>query len=276
MYKTGRLLTFLDTNKNYTLNFLNSGEILDLLYNLHHMPADGQRYFEDAVLTSLQLINFLKPLEMLGLYIDSTNPKFMLKIEMNESGSFRTLLLPEDFNQFPDQLTGECRLTKMMGRNSVPYTSIISLEKISFSEVINKILKESYQVDASIQVFKHKPFSLMVHHLPRAKGEASNDGTEAKQIESVRNLLTNTTHDDDDAFIKEIENMGFIFLRKRDILFRCNCSRERMVSGLFHLSMSSSIEEVFEGKNDLETRCDYCKTSYLITKEEVKKINLTN
>lgn len=240
------------------------------------MPAEGQRYFEDAVLTSLQLINFLKPMEMLGLYIDSRDPKFMLKVEMNESGSMRTLLLPEDFNQFPEKLSGECRLTKMMGKNAVPYTSIISLESISFKEVINKILKESYQVEAKIHVSKHKPYSMMIHHLPRTNSEASTDETESRQINSVQDFIEKIENFDEEKFIKDVEQLGFIYLRKREVLFRCNCSRERMITGLIHLSKGSSLDEIFEGKKDIETRCDYCKTSYLITLEEVKKNILIN
>ena len=161
MINNGKLYSFLDLKKNFTLSYFHAGDILDLLYNLHQMPAEGQKYFEDSVLTSIQLINFLKPQEMMGLYIDSNDPKFMLKIEMNESGSLRTLLLPENFSQFPQQISGECRLTKMISTNSIPYTSIIKLDKVSFKDVINQILKESYQVQAQISVFELKPISLM-------------------------------------------------------------------------------------------------------------------
>lgn len=276
MINNGKLHTFLDLKKNFTLSYFHAGNILDLLYNLHQMPAEGQKYFEDSLLTSVQLINFLKPQEMMGFYIDSIDPKFMLKIEMNEAGSLRTLLLPENFDQFPTKITGECRLTKMIGSSSVPYTSIIKLDNVSFSEIINQILKESYQVEAKISVFEKKPISLMVHKLPRTDMAALDQQIEDQMVTKVLEAFNQNTFEDEEQMIAEVEKLGFIYLRTREIEFRCNCSRERMVSGLVHLSQASSIDGIFEDKNELETRCDYCKTSYLITKDEVRKASQFN
>ncbi|PIP94810.1 MAG: hypothetical protein COW00_07440 [Bdellovibrio sp. CG12_big_fil_rev_8_21_14_0_65_39_13] len=276
MINNGKLHTFLDLKKNFTLSYFHAGDILDLLYNLHQMPADGQKYFEDSILTSVQLINFLKPQEMMGFYIDSIDPKFMLKIEMNESGSLRTLLLPENFSEFPTKITGECRLTKMIGSSSVPYTSIIKLENISFSEIINQTLRESYQVEAKISVFQHKPISVMIHRLPRTDMASIDQEIEDKMISTVIDFYNTHAFSDEKEMIAAVEKLGFIYLRTREIEFRCNCSRERMVSGLVHLSQGTSIDGLFEDKSELETRCDYCKTSYLITKDEVIKASKFN
>ena len=50
------------------------------------------------------MVNFLKPGESLGFYIDSEEPYFRFKIELSNTGTFRTLLLPEEFENFPDKI----------------------------------------------------------------------------------------------------------------------------------------------------------------------------
>ena len=64
---------------------------------------------------------------------------------------------------------------------------------------------------------------------------------------------------------------GLLYLGSKDIQFKCSCSRDRMVMGLLGLLRSSSKEELFEGKDSLEAKCDYCKTFYEITQEELVK-----
>ena len=43
-----------------------------------------------------------------------------------------------------------------------------------------------------------------------------------------------------------------------------------MLGGILSLTGNHSIEDIFDGKDSLEAKCDYCKTTYLITKDEIK------
>ena len=66
-----------------------------------------------------------------------------------------------------------------------------------------------------------------------------------------------------------IESLGLIYLGSKEIKFQCNCSRERMVNGLWSIVRSSGVDHLFgEDENEIEAKCDYCKTSYLILKKE--------
>ncbi|WP_034720230.1 Hsp33 family molecular chaperone HslO, partial [Bacteriovorax sp. DB6_IX] len=62
------------------------------------------------------------------------------------------------------------------------------------------------------------------------------------------------------------------FIGSKEISFKCNCSRERMLTGVAGLTGSHTIDDIFDGKESLEAKCDYCKTNYLITRDEI--INL--
>ena len=62
---------------------------------MHHFEKKDLA-FRDCVLSSLQLVNYLKPGENAGFYIDSQEPFYNFKIELNNQGTFRTLILPKD------------------------------------------------------------------------------------------------------------------------------------------------------------------------------------
>ena len=59
-------------------------------------------------------------------------------------------------------------------------------------------------------------------------------------------------------------------LTSTEISFKCGCSRDRMLQGVASLVRSEGIDGIFEDKDEIETKCDYCKTFYLITKDEVR------
>ena len=70
--------------------------------------------------------------------------------------------------------------------------------------------------------------------------------------------------------VTSFEEMGLIFLNSKEVIFKCSCNRERMLSGIRSLiNTGSTVESLFEDKDSIELKCDYCKTSYLITKTEI-------
>ena len=44
-----------------------------------------------------------------------------------------------------------------------------------------------------------------------------------------------------------------------------------MVLGINSLLAAHTIDEIFEGKDSIETKCDYCNTYYQILKTEIEK-----
>ena len=68
-----------------------------------------------------------------------------------------------------------------------------------------------------------------------------------------------------------LTEQGLTFLNGKDLDFKCNCSYERMVSGVQSLLNTSHIDDIYEGKESIETRCDYCKTYYQIPKSQFLK-----
>ena len=60
------------------------------------------------------------------------------------------------------------------------------------------------------------------------------------------------------------------YLDGQEVEFKCNCSRERMLSGLAALG-KSDIEEITKDGKPIETVCRFCNSKYVFEPEELKQ-----
>lgn len=257
------------------MHFLEGQKLIQDLAVIHHNTGAGFAYFRDAILSIQLMISYLKPGEGLGIYIDSEEPYFRLKVEMSDQGQMRTLLLPEYFNQFPKSIKGNCRVVKTIPNEAHPYTSIINLDHVDFHQVVNNILRESYQLKSEIFLSDESDQSVMLLKLPSINIDKIETGYTlsvdqywTKIKDQIHTLFAKHT-DDYETIQKHIESLGLLYLGSKEIRFKCTCSRERMVKGIRTLIASNGIESVFApDETEIETKCDYCKTSYLLLKKE--------
>ena len=282
MLPESRLFNFIDSKNGYTLSFFEGQKVIHDLAIIHNVKNQGFNFFRNAILSSIPLINFLKPSENLGLFIDSENPYFKLKVEMNSSGLMRTLLMPEHFDELPPAFSGKVRLVKQFPTSPTPYTTILEINAQSMNEVINTILKDSYQVNSRVLLSDSSDQSVLVSRLPdkNVDKELVDDRVNLHDyIEELKPDLVNffqKVSEDESEIQGFFTDHGFDLLMSKEVKFKCNCSRERMVSGIAGLVRTHDIENVFEGKESLEAKCDYCNTEYLITKDEIKSLTTLN
>ncbi len=275
MLPESRLYSFIDQKEGFTLHFLEGQKLIQDLAVIHSVHGQGFQYFRDTILSIQPMISFLKPDEGLGVYLDSDEPYFRLKIEMTEEGLMRTLLLPETFKEFPKTISGRCRIIKSYPNDYTPYTSIIDLQDTAFEQIINKIFRDSYQVKSKVFLNQITDQSVMLMKLPdinvnkiQTRYRFSVDQYWKKIEVSLDELYEKATYDYG-IIQKHIEDLGLLYLGSKEIKFKCNCSRERMFQGLTSLINSTGIDHVFEpAEKSIETTCDYCKTSFLFLREE--------
>ncbi len=273
MLATSRLYSFLDHKNGFNIHFLEGQKLIHDLVLLHPMQGSGFAYFRDTFLGILPIIFFLKPGESLGIYIDSEDPYFRLKIETNSAGHTRTLLLPEEFNLFPMNITGKVRVTKILQNNSQPYTSMLELANVATKDVINQIFNESYQTNSEVIVGEMSDQSIMVSKLPSMNVNSTFDDTPGrkdfikKHGQFFHDVFEAGT-DDIEKIVKLFEDHGFSYMGSRQIDFYCPCSKDRMVLNLRGL-YSKDIDHLFEGKDTVEIKCDYCRKLYEISKSDV-------
>ncbi len=273
MLSTSRLYSFLDHKNGFNVHFLEGQKIIHDLVLLHPMQGSGFAYFRDTFLGLLPIIFFLKPQESLGIYIDSEDPYFRLKIETNSAGHTRTLLLPEEFNLFPHKITGKVRVTKIFQNQSHPYTSMIELNSIETKEVINSIFKESYQTNSEVIVGEASDQSIMVTKLPSTNvnsslGESLSRQDFIQKHSPFFNGIFEAATSDIEQIVKSFEDRGFSYMTSRQIDFFCPCSKDRMLLNLKGL-YANDLDHLFEGKDQVEIKCDYCRKEYVITKPEI-------
>ncbi len=276
MLHESRLYSFIDNTNGFTLHFLEGQKLIHDLAMIHNLKGKGFAYFRDSILTAQQMISFLKPGEGLGFFIDSESPYFRLKVEMNEAGLMRTLLLPEEFNEFPEKINGTCRLSKLFPNNPSPYTSILELQNTGTHQVVEKILRDSYQIPTTIKISDDSDQSLLLMKLP-AKNVNKESVTQSLTlneywltIKKAANELFTAGEMEQEKIQEKFESEGLTFLGSKEVKFQCNCSNDRMFKGVVSLCMSSGVDDIFEdNKQSIETKCDYCKAYYHINRKEV-------
>jgi molecular chaperone Hsp33 len=274
MLPESRLYSFLDSKNNFAIYFLEGQKLFHDLVLLSHIQGEGLLYYREAVLSAQQLINFLKNGENLGFYIDSEDPYIRFKMETNYAGHTRILLIPQDLNIFPKTLNGLCRVAKII-EGGRPYTTNIELKNTPTKELVNKVLKESYQFSSEIIISETADQSLLVSCLPENPDKIS-EQLSIKEYMLQNKKLFNDFLNKNLIDLKEIseffEKNNFLYLGSKEIKFFCPCSKERMMINLLNLQ-NHDFKEIFHDQAAVEINCDYCKKVYHITYEELLKLN---
>lgn len=274
MLSASRLYSFLDSQHGFAVHFLDGQKLVHDLALIHPLKGAAFAYFRDTVLGFMPMISFLKPGESLGIYVDSARPYFRLKIETNQAGHTRTLLLPEDFNQFPMKLTGETRITKQFPGGRSPYTSVMQFEDMDSSQLANQIIRGSYQATAETVVSEIADQSYLVIKLPAAQVNSTLEDLTPSLPEFLARHkaffhdICEEHYSDVKEIVAAFEKGPFTYLSSRQVGLHCPCSHDQMAHNL-RLMYAADPDALFEGDAFVEAKCDYCKKTYRITRDEV-------
>lgn len=269
-----RLYTFIDAPREYALYFLEGQKLIQELALVHPIQGPGFAYFRETVLSVQPMIALLKGGEQIGFYLDSEKPDFRLKIETGHLGTTRCMLLPEDFREFPEAMSGSVRLLKLFPNNRPPYESVIQIERLALRQVVNRVLSESYQVDCAIAVSDTSDQSLMLHQLPMLEGRDETPNAVRGRREGIREQVGGVfarALTDPDEIVEAFSDIGFRLLAHRPVRFGCSCSRGRMLSHLAPIYRREGDSLFDPGNETLEIRCEYCKSKYEYSRGELRE-----
>lgn len=221
------------------------------------------------------MIALLNGGEQIGFYLDSEEPYFRLKIETGHHGHTRCMLLPDSFAEFPEELVGVVRLMKVFAGKRAPYQSVIRADGLAVRGIVNEVLAHSYQVPAVVLLSEDSDQSILLHQLPPLKHEEYDYSLDAvrERREGIRERMG-------DLFARALlereeikqafAETGFRLLADRPVMFRCSCSRDRMVQGVFATCRGDADQLFDPGQVFLEVVCEYCKAGYRIGREEIE------
>jgi molecular chaperone Hsp33 len=278
MSKESRLYSFLNQEKGVLVHFLDGQETLNHICSLYDFSHEAKDFYKAIILGLETMISFLKAGEGFGVYIDSDSPYFRFKIETNDSGRYRTLLMPHTLENIPAKITGICRFTKILPGNKNPYTTILDFKDKTLPEILNTILKDSFQFNANLSIDLDANQAMLVHRLP----DLQIDKTYRENRPELKELVQLFSSDFDKLAGIQDKTQGDIqstfeqktlsFIGSKKIHFECNCSKERMATGIVSLVNSQGFDHVFEQDKTIEANCDYCLTSYVFTREEIESM----
>tara|TARA_B100001971_G_C18268024_1_gene596366 strand:- start:43951 stop:44772 length:822 start_codon:yes stop_codon:yes gene_type:complete len=267
-----RLFTFLDKKNSFNIYYLHGEKLMAEIYKIHNIGPIASKFYDQTILTGLHLINFTKINENIGYYIDSNEPYFRFKIEMNNAGTLRTLLLPEEFEEFPKAVNGKARVT-ISYPNKQPYSSLIELNNTSTDDIFNEMLNTSYQTKSKTMLGNKS--SILINPLPPTNIDEKFDEIQVATLKTIEeeygDFLKETIKENfktEDQIIDHFKAKGFNYLASKQVQFNCPCSKARMVTNLLTLSQDDQ-DEVFK-EGPVEIRCDYCNTTYNIAEEDLK------
>lgn len=275
MLSPSRLYSFLDSKDGFSVHFLEGQHLIHDLALIHDLKGPAFAYFRDAFLGFMPMICFLKPGENLGIYLDSEDPYFRLKIETDHGGHTRTLLLPEDFNQFPMNITGSARITKQFPGGRSPYSSIAEFKDTESKQIINQVIRDSYQVAAEVIVSEASDQSLLVMKLPALdvnKLPSDEDSSLKEYLKKKKNFfhhIFDEHHNDVQKVVAAFEAGPFAYLSSRQVDLTCPCSHEHMADNL-RMLYASDLDHLFAEGDPINVKCDYCKKNYAITRLEIE------
>ena len=272
-----RLYTFIDEAREFALYFLEGQRLIHDLALLHEIGGAGFAYFRDAVLSVQPMIALIKRGEQIGFYLDSTEPHFRLKIEAAHRGDMRCALVPEDFREFPERMWGIARVQKIFPDGRAPYTSLLRVDGLSLGAVVNQVLATSYQVNSVVLISQRTDQSAMLHQLPtiERRGEYQVSAGALRERESrlqgeIDLIFARALHRSEEVEAAFAE-IGFRRLADRPVRFRCGCSSERIVTALLGLSEDDRADLFDAGSNDIEIKCEYCKSRYRVTRDDLAR-----
>ncbi len=272
-----RLYTFVDTSREFALYFLEGQRLIQDLALLHPVRRAGFAYFRDVVLSIQPMIALLKHGEQFGFYIDSDEPYFRLKIETGHHGATRCVLFPEEFQEFPAAMRGMVRMLKLFPNNRPPYESLLQVEQLPLGEIVNRVLTDSYQVHAAVDVSQQSDQSLMLLQLPPLSDDGQYDyslgavtSRRAEIEDAVEQIFAEALHRPE-QIETAFETIGFQLLAGRTLRIQCSCSRRRMIENI-RLACGDEYEELFDpGESSLTITCEYCKSVYRVTREDLRE-----
>lgn len=270
-----RLYTFLDEAREFALYFLEGQRLIEDIAVRTAVTGAGFAYFRDAVLSVQPMIALVKRGEQFGFYIDGDEPRFRLKVETAHHGDMRCAIVPAEFREFPSGVRGLVRLLKLFPGGRPPYESVLELDGTPLREIVNLVLKHSYQVHCAVLVSQSSDQSAMLHQLPPIQGREeyvysmgalwSRREALEKQLEPLFARALGRPEEIREAFAR----LGFHPLADRPVRFRCSCSRERMVRNIRSLANVEPGSLFDPGQEHLEVVCEYCKARYEIGRLEV-------
>ena len=108
----------------------------------------------------------------------------------------------------------------------------------------------------------------MIHSLPGASDEITGYLEERlARVRPVSSMIRDGL--EPEKIIEEATGLSFKILERRDVLYACHCSKERVLDAILAIG-KKDIEELIHKNETARIECQFCKTEYLVAQDELE------
>ena len=179
--------------------------------------------------------------------------------------------LPGSFTELVDG-SSLCVRVETTSRKSERYQSIVPLSEISLAESLGHYYRQSVQLPTLFMLAAddQRAAGLMLQVMPERKGGSGRwkrlvadlEGLDVSRISQMdESVLLSALFPEDDIRLFDAE----------PVCFHCDCSEER-IEAMLRLLGANELDELLEGHNPVEIRCEFCNAQYMFPEERIQRI----
>jgi molecular chaperone Hsp33 len=262
--------------------------LVDMAARIHGTSRTASAALGRALTGGLLMGALLKRGQRVGLKFQGNGPLKKIIVEADNDGTVRGFVgVPDAEVPFKDEklnvsgaLGSEGILTviKDIGLKE-PYQGIIKFQSGEIGEDIARYFAESEQIPSAVGlgVFVEPEGKVsaaggfIIQTLPPTEERAVD-----QLIENIRKVPTVTEflrqgRTPEDMLAEIFSGLTYHMLGKRNLFWRCACSRERVERILMALGMGE-LQRMIAEQNKTEVICEFCRTSYPFTRIELENL----
>lgn len=282
------LIRAITTNKELRALAVKSTEVVAEAQRRHQTTpvatAALGRVLSGALLTG----SLVKSGEEILLKVEGDGPAGKIIAEANQEGYVRGYISNPDLEFYTTESgkldvakavgSGELSLTKFMSMKE-PYKGSVPLVSGEIGDDLTYYFTASEQIPSAVGlgVLVDKDLSVkaaggfLIQLLPDASEETIQLLEDnLKKVKSVSALIEKGMSPED-ILDKLLGNLDYRVVARKNVQFKCRCSRDRsyeLIAGLGR----DEIEETLKEQGKLEVRCHFCNQSYTFEKDEVEEM----
>jgi molecular chaperone Hsp33 len=253
---------------------------------IHQTYPAASAAFGRLLTTSLIMGAMYSENQTLTIRVEGNGPIGKMITSVDAHGHVKgTLENPQVHFSYKDKLAvgmvvgnkGHIHVTKDLKIRDV-FTSSSEIQTGEIAEDFTYYFTKSEQIPSSVglgvlvneknEVFASGGFILQV--MPGVKDE-----TITKIEENINSMLPVSelieSGKTPEEIIQEITKGDHEFVDSMDLFYRCDCSKERFAQGLSTLD-KSELESIIQDQQPIEITCQFCKTQYEFSIEDIKEI----
>ncbi len=281
---------YLSEDGKFRFVFVDTKDVVNHIAKIHKMSYPVANAMSRFVTGVCLVSSNLKNGDVLGAYLDVNGVVGGLRCEVNSYGHVKGYAInPQagvdefdpnyvmDLNQLLG--TGMLTITRVLKRGKVPFTSNIEFNGGSLAMLFADYLKRSEQINSGVFIsnFLNPDGSIknsggfLVQPMPDAK-EKDIEKME-KEIEKLPPFseVLDTVDNVKQAALLLFPNYKLKQIGERHIVFKCTCSREKVLKVLRALKEEDKKQLLLDDGTYLVV-CEYCKKEYKVKREEVEKL----